>query len=107
MQVEILYFDGCPNHEQATRLVERLLGELEIEAEIQLVPVPDPETAERLAFLGSPTIRVDGRDVEAGADERRGGVLACRVYPTAAGPSGIPDEQWVSEALTGRRISAG
>src|SRR5712691_1946396 len=61
--VEILYFDGCPNHEPALALVQRVSDELGVKPEIRLVNVPDPETAQRVRFLGSPTIRVDGRDV--------------------------------------------
>ena len=58
--VEILYFDGCPNHEPAVALVERIDSELGTNAEVRLVNVPDRDAANRLRFLGSPTIRVDG-----------------------------------------------
>ncbi len=51
--VEILYFDGCPNHHPAIALVERVSRELGIEPDIRLVNVPDQETAQRLRFLGS------------------------------------------------------
>lgn len=60
----------------------------------------DADGASRLGFLGSPTIRVGGRDVEPGAGDRRDFALSCRVYRTAAGVAGQPDEVWVSEALT-------
>jgi len=70
--------------------------------EIGEVVVPDAETAERLRFLGSPTIRVDGRDVEPGADARTAYVLACRIYRTEHGLSGVPDERWVTDALAER-----
>ena len=63
-RVEILYFDGCPNHEPARELVEQVAAELGLQAEIELVEVADAETATRLRFLGSPSVRVDGRDVE-------------------------------------------
>ena len=69
-RVEILYFDGCPNHEPARDLVEQVAAELGLQAQIELVEVPDADTATRLRFLGSPSVRVDGRDVEPGADER-------------------------------------
>lgn len=52
-----------------------------------------------MRFLGSPTVRVNGRDVEPGAEERTDYVLACRVYRGEAGFSGQPDERWVREAL--------
>ncbi len=97
--VEILYFDGCPNHEGAVALVERVAGELGLEPEIHLVNVPDPEATERLRFLGSPTVRVAGRDVEPEADERSDYVFSCRVYRAERGFAGQPQESWVRDAL--------
>ena len=97
--VEILYFDGCPNHEPAIALVERIGRELGIEPQIQLVNVPDQEAAQRLRFLGSPTIRVAGRDVDPHAEKRRDYGFSCRVFRTEAGVVGQPDERWVRDAL--------
>lgn len=98
-RVELLYFDGCPNHEGALALVERVADELGLEPDIHLVNVPDFEAATRLRFLGSPTIRVGGRDVEPGADERSDYVFSCRVYRTEDGFARQPQESWVLEAL--------
>lgn len=58
------------------------------------------EDVERLRFLGSPSLRVNGRDVEPGADERETFVFACRVYRTPVGFSGQPATEWVHAALT-------
>jgi hypothetical protein len=99
-RVEILYFDGCPNHEPARVLVERVAAELQLEPTIALVVVADAESAARLRFLGSPTIRVDGRDVEPSASERQEFALSCRVYRTERGLGGQPDEAWIRDALT-------
>ena len=49
--------------------------------------------------LGSPTVRVDGRDVEPDADEREQFQHACRVYRTVEGFRGQPDARWVGAAL--------
>ena len=98
-RVEILYFDGCPNHEATRMLVERVAAALELDATPELVEVPDGEAARSLRFLGSPTVRVDGRDVEPGAEDRAEYVFACRVYQAEHGFSGQPDERWVREAL--------
>ena len=97
--VEILYFDGCPNHEPAVALVERIDRELGARAEVRLVNVPDREAANRLRFLGSPTIRVDGVDVDPRTEERRDYALSCRIFATEHGPAGQPEERWVREAL--------
>jgi len=98
--VEILYFDGCPNHEGARSLVKGVGDDLGIEPEVRLVNVSDPEAAERERFLGSPTIRVNGRDVEPGADDRTDFVYSCRVYRSDAGFTGQPDVKWLRDALS-------
>ena len=99
-RVEILYFDGCPNHEPAQELVEQVAAELGLQAEIELVEVADAETATRVRFLGSPSVRVDGRDVEPGADERSDFVLSCRVYRSERGLAGQPEADWIRRALS-------
>ena len=99
-RVEILYFEGCPNHELARMLVERLARQLRIEPEIRLVEIADPDAAVELRFLGSPTVRVDGVDVEPGADERPDFALACRIYRSEGGIVEQPDERWMRDALT-------
>ncbi|HKI91952.1 MAG TPA: hypothetical protein VJ986_06600 [Gaiellaceae bacterium] len=99
MRVAILTFAGCPNGEPARALVAEVARELGREPAIEAVLVEDVETAERLRFLGSPTIRVDGRDVEPGADERESFALSCRVYPSPDGTSGLPPRSWIRSAL--------
>lgn len=98
-RVEILYFEGCPNHEPARALVERLASELDVEPEIELVEVADPDAAVTLRFLGSPTVRVEGVDVEPGAEERRDFAFSCRIYRSDGGTSEQPEERWVRDAL--------
>jgi hypothetical protein len=98
-RVEILYFDGCPNHEPVRALVERLASELRVEPEIELVEVANPEAAVALHFLGSPTVRVDGVDVEPGAEDRRDFAFGCRIYRSDWSAAEQPAEGWVREAL--------
>jgi len=99
-RVEILFFEDCPNHEAARALVERVAGELEVQPEIDLVRVPDADAATQLRFLGSPTVRVNGRDVEPGAEDRSDFVFSCRLYRGERDFSGQPDASWVREALS-------
>ena len=97
--VEVLTFSGCPHAEPALELVERVLADTGIAATVRRIDVPDNETAAAERFLGSPTIRVNGRDVEPGNHERDQYVLACRVYRTDHGVQGEPDERWLRDAL--------
>ena len=100
MKIEILYFDGCPNHE---RLLDRLPALLEregITVPVVLVNVEDDDQAQHERFLGSPTIRVNGRDIDPGAVERTDYGLKCRIYQTPAGLAGMPIDEWILAALT-------
>jgi hypothetical protein len=97
--VEVLTFEGCPHAEPALELVRRVVAECGIGARVSRVDVPDAEAAVARRFLGSPTIRVNGRDIEPGAGERVEYVLSCRVYPTESGLKGEPDERWLRAAL--------
>lgn len=97
-RIEVLVLDGCPNAKLARELVERVASSLALESRIELLVVPDAD-AERNRFLGSPTIRVDGVDIEPGAEGRTGYALSCRVYQTASGLAGQPDEAWLRDSL--------
>ncbi len=93
--IEILYFDGCPNREPTLDLAREVLGELGLKAEIREVRVETAEAAERERFLGSPSVRVNGRDIEPDARERGDFALSCRVY--AGG--GVPPRELLVAAL--------
>ena len=95
MIVEVLYFDGCPHHAATMDAVRQLAVELAIEAEIREVEVRGDEDAQRLRFLGSPTIRVNGADIEPSAHERADYALCCRLY----GGSGVPSRDLLAAAL--------
>ena len=98
MKVEVLYFDGCPTYETATKSMRAVLAEEEVEAEIKLIAVNTDEESRRLRFPGSPTIRVDGRDLFP-APEREDWRLGCRVYATPEGLKGSPTTGMLREAL--------
>ena len=97
--VEVLTFEGCPHAEPALELVRRVIAESGGGATVRRVDGPDAAAAAAQRFLGSPTIRVDGRDIEPGVAERDQYVLSCRIYRTASGIGGKPDAQWLREAL--------
>jgi hypothetical protein len=100
MKIELLYCDGCPNHERLLPRVHGLLEEARITTEVELVNVRDDGAAQSERFLGSPTLRVDGRDVEPGAELRTDFGLKCRLYRTEHGLAGAPTDVWVLDALS-------
>lgn len=99
MDVRLLYFDGCPHSAVAE---QRLTSAMAIvgrgEQAIRRVLVETPEDAERLGFLGSPTILVDGRDPFATGDEQP--ALACRLFSTPDGRAGAPTVEQLVEVLS-------
>ena len=105
MRIDILYFDGCPNHLPTTELVRDVVRTLGVRASIREVEVRGAEEAVRLRFFGSPTVQVNGQDVDPAF---RGSVdfsFSCRIY----GRSGSPLRELVEQALreTPRRVRAG
>ena len=101
MRIEILYFDGCPTYSEAEKTLRRALDQEGVEAEVKLVAVGTEEEARRLRFPGSPTIRVDGRDLfPSFAAERQDWWLGCRIYATPEGLKGSPTVGMLKQALT-------
>lgn len=97
MKLEVLYFDGCPSHSQLLPAMRELAAEHG--AELEQRPIETVEHAEQERFLGSPSVRVNGRDVEPGADIRTDFGLKCRLYRSAAGQSSLPPREWIGQAL--------
>lgn len=95
MRIDILYFDGCPNHLPTTELVRNLVQTLGVDATIREVEVRDAQDAARLKFFGSPTVRVNGQDVDPAVRSREDYSFSCRMY----GHSGAPPRALVEEAL--------
>lgn len=70
MKIHVLYFEGCPNHEPTVALVREVVAGLDLSAEVEEIEVNTQTDAERLRFLGSPTVQVNGVDMEPSARER-------------------------------------
>ena len=106
MKVEVLFFDGCPNFESLLPHLRALLNAGEAEdAAIALVRVEDADTAEAERFLGSPTIRIDGQDVEPGVNRRTDFGVKCRLFATPDGLRGLPADERVLRALERARTA--
>jgi hypothetical protein len=97
--VTLQYFDGCPHWRTAYERVNEVLGDMgEDDISVALERVESPEDAERLRFVGSPTILVNGEDPF--VRESTGGYgLSCRVYQTPEGSAASPTKEQLREVL--------
>jgi len=99
MYIELIWFDGCPNHEHTRALLERVLASRGIDMSAVETIMVDEGSADTVKFPGSPTIRVDGRDVEPGFRDPGSYALNCRVYQTPEGLRGVPPIAWIERAI--------
>ena len=99
MRIEVLYFDGCPNQEALLSRLREMLARTGFSAEIHLRRIASDEAAQRERFLGSPTVRINGRDVEPEAERRTDYGLKCRLYRASTGLSGQPEEELLQASL--------
>jgi hypothetical protein len=99
MRIEVLHWEGCPSTPETVELLESVLAERGLPERIELYEVTTQEEAERLSFPGSPTIRIEGRDVDpVGAKGRPS--LTCRIYNLPDGRvSPVPSREQLEEAL--------
>ena len=94
MRIEIFYFEGCPNHKPAAERVRDVIREEGVVASVTEIEIPDEAAAKKFDFLGSPTIRVNGIDIDSTARTAAGGSFACRCFP-----GGLPPVEMIRAAL--------
>jgi hypothetical protein len=99
MEVELLFWDGCPSHPAALADLRAALAEVGADpAAVHVREVATDADAAAEAFVGSPTIRIGGRDVQPPGEEPAG--LTCRVYRRRDGRiSPTPDPDDLRDAL--------
>lgn len=95
MRIEILYVPGCPNYQPTFERLQAVLASEAVKTGIQGIPVTTEVEAKTLLFPGSPTVRVNGEDVE--PQQTSAPSLACRLYTNR---SGIPPEELLRTAIS-------
>lgn len=99
IRIEFLWFADCPNHPVARALLDDVIAAEGIEAAVEEIDATDPALAGRLRFPGSPTIRVEGEDVDPSFTDPGDYTPRCRLYWTSAGLRGVPERAWVEAAI--------
>lgn len=91
--LEFQYFEDCPNYKRMRNHLQRALQGIENEIELIETPVEDEETAVRVRFRGSPTLLINGEDLE-GMPAPANPFFACRFYP-----NGIPSAEAINKKI--------
>jgi len=95
MDIQLLSFSGCPGIEPTLTRLKAVMRDEGVECPIQRVEVADDVTAHRERFLGSPSIRINGLDIET-SRRTDSPCFGCRLYP-AGEP--VPPEAMIRDAI--------
>lgn len=99
MKIELLYTDDCPNWKDVSEEIKAVTSEFNLHEAVELIRVSDIDEAKRLSFLGSPTVRVNGKDIDTNLLRGEFGI-SCRLYWINGSPVGKPPREWLINALS-------
>ena len=99
MRVSFLFYEDCPSHELALERLREVLVEEGISTDVEVVKVETEEQAQQLRFVGSPTILINGQDIDPPPPDSRYG-LTCRAYRLEDGRiSPLPSRGMIRRAI--------
>ncbi len=98
MRVEVLYVPNCPHHPTTVKQLRAVLSAEGLPVEIHEILVTDTKSAQELKFRGSPTVKINGRDIAGEPQERESFALACRIY-VGAKELGLPPIEMMQRAV--------
>jgi len=93
LKLEFQYFEGCPNHTKMQNNISEAIKGLEDRIELKKVLVEDEATAKKVKFRGSPTLLINGEDIE-GVPNPAEPSLSCRFYV-----NGIPSSDEIKKRI--------
>jgi len=99
VEIELLYFELCPHYEIALKYLQEVIKEKELDVPVKVVKIRNDREAIENKFLGSPTIRINGRDIEPGAQEKEDFSMRCRFYLEGGEVMKFPSKNMVRRAI--------
>ena len=99
MKTELFYFDDCPSYKQAAANLKEALRLEGLPETVEMVEVASEEDAPRKRFIGSPSIRINGVDLEGPEAESNGYGYGCRVYSNDGSFAGWPSVERIRSVL--------
>jgi len=110
MKVELLYIADCPNYRETARILMEALSEYGLRDDLSEIEVTDSAQADALEFIGSPSIRIEGQDIESDiepiAPVQHHYGLSCRTYLLDGKLTGIPPLEMIRKAIRSAAIVA-
>jgi protein-disulfide isomerase len=99
MDIQFLYYEDCPSHDEALERLKEVLNEEGVQAEIEIIKVETEQQAQKLKFIGSPTILIEGQDIAPAPPDSRY-YLSCRVYQLEDGRSSpLPSREMIRKRI--------
>ena len=100
MHISFLFYEECPSHELALERLGEVLTEEGIDTDVEVIKVESEEQARELHFVGSPTILINGQDIDPPPPDSYY-VLTCRAYRLEDGRiSPLPSRDMIRRALS-------
>lgn len=100
MKIQFLYFEGCPSYKQGLENLKQALRELSLPEDFEMINIDTDEKAKEYHFIGSPTIKINGEDIDPRAREAKiTGYKGCRIYQTPEGIKGAPTAEMIKKAI--------
>jgi hypothetical protein len=99
VKIEVLYIADCPNSRPTIEVVREVLREQGFPPDIIEIEISDAAQAAALSFLGSPTVRVDGKNVEPSVNLFPSYGVSCRTYFVDGRFEGTPRREWIRNAV--------
>jgi hypothetical protein len=96
MKIEFYYFKSCPSYKVALDHLKEIINEENIEAHLELIRVDSPEDAQKVGFQGSPSIKINGQDIEG---KQNGYSFTCRIYNVDGALTGIPSKKYIRKKI--------
>jgi hypothetical protein len=106
MTIELLYLEGCAHRGATVDLVHSVMKSEGMPGVVQQIRIENSEDASAYDFPGSPTVRVNGRDIEKFPSLQLPAGFACRTYVVEGKPQGVPPRSWLEEAIRAARKQA-
>lgn len=99
MKITFFYYEDCPSHDVALERLRSVVSEEGVQADIEVIKVETTEQAQSFQFIGSPTIRINGQDIDPPPPDAYY-ALTCRAYQLEDGRiSPLPSPDMIRRAL--------